>query len=294
MRKNRRGGPKDRFYERAKEKERRLSSYRLAFSDWGFLKGDEGWGRFTNLFVNSKLHIVIAGRAAFEYDFFEDDDGKKQLEKTDVRMAAEKEAAYETSLSVLMERHTDMETKKASRTATILKDRGGVIDGQVFRDPTFNDFMPHVRLLNLGGKHMGVDATRNSSALIPASARDNSALQRRIVLDEIETLLVLHFPSTSGADEKAKLELLRRHFHAAWAEIEAVMPLDRLRAGYDALHVELEGKPSRYGARIAEPAAAAAPTRSGEMPDIPANLRRTKTDDAGDDPDAYLRLVDAA
>jgi hypothetical protein len=31
-------------YARAKAKERRLSSYRLAFSDWGFLKGDEGWG----------------------------------------------------------------------------------------------------------------------------------------------------------------------------------------------------------------------------------------------------------
>jgi hypothetical protein len=106
----------------------------------------------------------MCGRAAFEYDFFEDDDGRKQLEKTDVRMAAEREAAYETSLSVLMERHTDMETKKAHRTATILKDRGSVIDGQVFRDPTFDCFMPHVRLLNLGGKHMGVDASRIAAA----------------------------------------------------------------------------------------------------------------------------------
>jgi hypothetical protein len=70
-----------------------------------------------------------------------------------------------------------------------------------------------------------VDASRNSSALIPASPRDNDALQRKIVLDEIETLLVLHFPSTSGADKKAKLELLRRHFHAAWVESrEAVVP----------------------------------------------------------------------
>jgi hypothetical protein len=30
-----------------------------------------------------------------------------------------------------------------------------VIDGQQFRDPTFECFMPRVRLLNLGGKHMG-------------------------------------------------------------------------------------------------------------------------------------------
>jgi hypothetical protein len=55
--------------------------------------------------------------------------------------------------------------------------------------------------LNLGGKHMGVDATRNSAGLIPASARDNGALQRKIMLDEIESL-VLHHPGTSGADRK--------------------------------------------------------------------------------------------
>jgi hypothetical protein len=30
------------------------------------------------------------------------------------------------------------------------------------------------------------------------------------------------------------------------------------------------------------------------MPDIPLNLRRTKVDGAGDDPDGYLRLVGAA
>jgi hypothetical protein len=206
-------------------------------------------------------------------------------------MAAEREAAYETSLSVLMERHTDMESKKAYRTATILKDRGSVIDGQVFRDPTFEDFLPHVRLLNLGGKHVGVDVSRNSAGMIPASARDNNALQRRIVLDEIESLLVMHFPSTSGADKKRKLELLRQHFQAAWVEIESLMSLDRLRAGYDALHLELEGAPSRYGARVADGAAAVA--SSGDMPDIPENLRRVRPANGGDDPDAYVKWMAA-
>jgi hypothetical protein len=257
--------------------------------DWGFLKGEDGWGRFTNLFVNSKPHIVMCGRAAFEHDFFEDDDGRKQLEKTDVRMAAEKEAAYETTLSVLMERHTDMETEKAYRTATILKDRGSVIDGQVFRDPTFEDFLPHVRLLNLGGKHVGVDVSRNSSALIPASARDNNALQRRIVLDEIESLLVVHHPGTSGADKKRKLELLRQHFQASWTEIESLMPLDRLRAGYDALHVSRAARPGSARGSLRAP-----PSRP-EMPNIPDNLRRTRPANGGaDDPDGYLQLVGAA
>src|SRR3954471_2366820 len=105
-------------YQRAKAQEYRRSTYRLQFQDWGFLKGE--WAKFTEIFVNSPLHIVLAGRAAYEYDYFEDDDGKKQLEKTDVKMAAEKDTAYEPSLSILMERHTDMETMKAYRTATVL------------------------------------------------------------------------------------------------------------------------------------------------------------------------------
>ncbi len=39
---------------------------RLQFDDWGFLKGE--WGKFTDLFVNSGLHIIICGRAGYEYD----------------------------------------------------------------------------------------------------------------------------------------------------------------------------------------------------------------------------------
>jgi len=34
----------------------------------------------------------------------------------------------------------------------------------------------------------------------------------------------------------------------SWVEIEEIMPLFDLRAGYDSLHRALEGKPSRYTA----------------------------------------------
>jgi hypothetical protein len=53
---------------------------------------------------------------------------------------------------------------------------------------------------------------------------------------------------------------------ATWTEIEEVMPLGRLREGYDRLHRALEGKPSRYTA-----GAAAA---QGEDLEIPAFLDR--------------------
>jgi hypothetical protein len=42
---------------------------RLEFQDWATLKLE--WGVFTDLYVNSACHIVLCGRADFEYDFFE-------------------------------------------------------------------------------------------------------------------------------------------------------------------------------------------------------------------------------
>jgi hypothetical protein len=58
------------------------------------------------------MHIIICGRAGYEYDYFQDDAGKKQLEKTGIKMKAEGEMGYEPSLLVLMEREMDMETKR--------------------------------------------------------------------------------------------------------------------------------------------------------------------------------------
>ena len=71
-------------------------------------------------------------------------------------------------------------------------------------------------------------------------------MQRKIVLDEIESLMVYHYPGTSANDKKVKLALLRKHFAASWTEIETVMPLEKLRNGYNTMHEELEAKPSKY------------------------------------------------
>jgi len=82
--------------------------------------------------------------------------------------------------------------------------------------------------------------------MFPADPRDDRAIMRQIVLGEIENLIVIHYPGQTAADKKAKAELLRTHFKACWTEMEKVMPLDRLRAGYDTLHFTLEGAHSKY------------------------------------------------
>ena len=212
---------------------------RLQFEDWGFLKRE--WGKFTDRFINSNLHIILAGRAGYEYDYFEDDGGKKQLEKTGIKMKAEGEMGYEPSLLVLMERETDMDTMKVRRVARILKDRSTRIDGRDFTNPTFQSFMPHIEYLNLGGQQLGVDTTRTSEADIPEDApRDRQAVRRKIALGDIQDLMVLHIPGQTAAEKKRKIELLRKHFSAGWTEMEEVMPLAQLQAGFASLKAELE------------------------------------------------------
>jgi hypothetical protein len=91
-----------------------------------------------------------------------------------------------------------------------------------------------------------VDVSRNSGAAIPIDKRDHRRTQRKIVLAEIEDLLVIHHPASTGKDKVSKIAALKKHFNASWMEIEEVMSLKDLPAGYDMLHQELEGKPSRY------------------------------------------------
>jgi hypothetical protein len=231
-------------YMRAKKRTR------LQFEDWAFLKTE--WRKFTDRFVNSNLHIIVCGRAGFEYDYqIDEETEKKNLVKTGIKMKAEGEMGYEPSLLVLMEREMDMATKTNKHFAKVIKDRSTLLDGKEFPDPTFECFLPHIQRLNLGGKHLGVDTTRTSDHTIPRDARDNRRTQRKIVLAEIEDLLVTHYPGQTAKEKLAKVTALKTHWQASWVEMEEVMTLERLRAGYDALHVELEGKPSRYAHQLA-------------------------------------------
>jgi hypothetical protein len=114
-------------------------SYRLQFQDWAFLKAE--WRRFTDLFVNTSVHIIACGRAGYEYDYAEGEDGKKQLEKTGVRFKAESEMGYEPDLLVLMERRMNMDTKADEHVAHVIKDRSTLLDGNEFADPGFEQFL---------------------------------------------------------------------------------------------------------------------------------------------------------
>lgn len=196
----------------------------LEFSDWAWLKAE--WARFTDLFVNSQAHIVMCGRAGYEYDFFEADDGKKQLEKTGIKMKAETETGYEPSILVLMEKHQALEGNRVWRTATVLKDRSTKIDGMTFENPTFKDFLPHVEFLNLGGQQVSFDAERDNSALFaddgtPRWQREKRA--KEIALDEIQQLLEKHHSGTSADAKRARGDLIGKAFGSrSWDRIQTM------------------------------------------------------------------------
>jgi hypothetical protein len=253
----------------------KIPTYRLQFQDWAFLKGE--WRKFTDRFVNSNLHIAVCGRAGFEYDYMVDEDTqKKQLEKTGIKFKAEGEMGYEPDLLVLMERKMNMATKADEHVAHVVKDRSTLLDGKEFADPTFEMFLPHIKCLNLGGAQMGIDTSRTSAASIPVDApRDRGKMQRDIVLGEIQDLLVMHAPGQTVADKQRRITLLKNHFRAGWVEIEESLSLSDLRAGFDTLHIELEGVSSRYGSAIARDLA-------------PAEINDSLPDDCA--PDAFKTL----
>lgn len=232
--------------------ENKRGGRRLEFQDWAVLK--EQWSKFTDAFVNSRLHVILCGRAGYEYDFFEDDDGKKQLEKTGIKMKAEGEMGYEPSLLVHMERQSDpADLTKVRRVAHVLKDRADRLDGKSFRNPSFDDFVPHVLFLNLGGRHVGVDTTRNSADQF---AEDGTALwrwqkqQKQIALEEIQEEMTRQWPGRTQSDTIAKGEFLERIFGTrSWTAVEA-RSLDQLKDARNRVWLELRGFP--YGERQVE------------------------------------------
>jgi hypothetical protein len=253
----------------------------LQIDDWSFLKGPQGWKQFSDLYVNSKLHIVMAGRVSDETEQYTDDNGKRQFEKVGTKMKTETDTGYEPSLLTLMERDEDLRSHDVVHCAKIMKDRTMLLDGKEFRfsghyndgsemptkalvSQVWNSFAPHVKELNLGGQHLGIQTSGDSTHIIKTEKRDWAPTQRLIVLDEIKDLFTMHVPGQTAADKQRRVILLKTHFSAGWQEIESTFDLLTLRAGFDALHQELEGKPSRYASAME---AEVVPPLADDIPD---------------------------
>lgn len=175
----------------------------LEMRDWGVLK--KQWSEFTDLYVNSKLHVLMLGRAGDVYETEKDSDtGKNAMIKNGTKMKVEAETGFEPDLLIEMER--SWEGDLLSNKAYIVGDRSNTINGKCFDKPTFKHFESFFNYINLGGEHKGVDTKTNSQDIFgnPDYSAAELGRRREIALEKIEEAFTLAGLTGTSVDMKKK------------------------------------------------------------------------------------------
>ena len=200
---------------------------RLQFQDWGPIKKE--WGRYTRLFLNSKIHIIACGRAGYEYDTVTNEDGKKEIIKGNTKFKAEGEFGFEPSfvIEMTMNREKDKNQKISSKfdhVALVLKDRSDKLNGHVLKNPTFKSFRPYFDFLNIGGEHLGVADSDSQEIFEPEGESFYKKQQRiSILLDEIQSGIVHCFPGATALEKKVKSEVIDQVFGTtSWEKVKSL------------------------------------------------------------------------
>jgi hypothetical protein len=196
---------------------RRKGISKPEFHHWKEIK--QPWSEWTARFLASPLHIIVNGRLGFDYEYQENESGKKELVKGDSKMRAEGQFGYEPHLLIEMEKIRD--TAGAHRggrflhRAHILKDRSWALNGKTvdFTDKdsyetgdwkaVFQAFRPHFDFLDIGGRQQVAPSSTSDVLFGPDGSSEyyRRERQRRIALEEIENTMVLLWP---GQDQKSK------------------------------------------------------------------------------------------
>jgi hypothetical protein len=193
------------------------------------------------------LHLIVCGRAGYEYEFDFNEDGSKDLIKTGTKMKVESEFGFEPSLVIEMERVSrsrqefeaipkGKEARQQRATfspkigsgwthrAHVLKDRTDRMNGAIIDNPTFKDFKPHFDCINIGGKHMGVDTSRSSKdRFAPNGKPDWKKREERktVVLAELREAIFTIWPSQSIEDKGLRRDFIQHSFGVrSWEAVE--------------------------------------------------------------------------
>ncbi len=223
---------------------------RLEFQDWAPLK--KQFGELTDLYLNSPMHIIICGRAGYDWDFVERDDGsgKKDLVKTGKKMKTEGEFGHEPSLSVEMERVHARDAQgnlvgKVVHRATILKDRFDEMDGRFCDNPDYEFFKPFIDRLTPGA-HAKVDTKAATDHQIDEEGDAKWRREKRdreIFCEKIKNVMMKFWPGMSAVEKAAKLDVLEQVFGTnSWTEIETRVNSQELGAGHSILKETCENK----------------------------------------------------
>ncbi|WGL99116.1 AAA family ATPase [Arsenophonus sp. aPb] len=197
--------------------------YQLEFHHWKPIKAQ--WSSFTDLFLSSKIHAIVCGRAGSIYEYQKNDEtGKMELITSGTKMATEKEMGYEPSLLIEMIKHR--EDGRIINRALVEKDRTDRLNGKEFDFPNFETFSPHFDFLNIGGQHFGSMETKDSSSLFENEITDNGfsyeKKQREIMCEEIKGLFVKYSMDGNGQQAKEQRQNIMEEFFGtrSWTAIE--------------------------------------------------------------------------
>lgn len=258
--------------------QRKHNLKRLLFHHWGPIKSE--WRQFTDLYLTSSLHIIMCGRAGWEYDYEENEDGTKELVKTGTKMRAETEMSYEPSLLLEMDRIKNADGTKGKwlHRCYVLKDRSDLINGHVFDNPTFKDFEPTINTLNLGGKHHVLDTGRTSDDMIDKpdySAEDRKRL-RKVYTEEIVEAMRSALPGKSDKEITRKADMLQVVFNTrSWTGVQNLPP-DILQYGRDDIEYLCEAVSNQP----------VVPKDKAFKPYLETTLRARRSNEPDDIPDA--------
>lgn len=230
--------------QRKRNNPRAKPVYQLEFHHWKPIKAK--WAEFTDLFLSSKVHAIVCGRAGSIYEYQKNEEnGKMELITSGTKMATEKEMGYEPSLLIEMIKHR--EQGRIINRALVEKDRTDRLNGLEFDFPNFQTFAPHFDFLNIGGQHFDSMEQRDSSALFVNDITEDGfqfeKRQREIMCEEIKGLFVkLELDGNSKEAKEARLNLMENVFATrSWTLIEG-MPSDKLRDGFAAIKKMAEEK----------------------------------------------------
>lgn len=226
----------------ARESKNQSAKTSIEWQDRGPL--NDIWQRFTDAYLNSKLHIILCGRAANLWEMETNKDGKKELNKVGTKMKTQSDMAYEPSFLAEMEReqlYDEKGNQKVVRTITVLKDRFRILDGKQFQNPTFEFIKPHVDMLTPGIQN-AVDTTRETEMNISEDNGEWSSERRNrsIFCEEIQGLLTSVWPGQGADEKKAKVEILHRIFATRSWEAIQIMEAAKIKAGFDRMHEEIK------------------------------------------------------
>lgn len=214
---------------------RKFNRQTFQIQDWMTIKAD--WNKnFSVPLVQSPIHILATGRISDRMEQEVDEDGRKEFTKVGVKMQAEKNAAYEFDVLVLMERHELIQRKKREvwRQAVVLKGRGNLLDGAVFKNPTYEHFAPAVEAIIKDPVSARYDVAEQDAGSLIRTEEDKRQWinEKKRWLEEIEGYLVSVWPSSGAQEKKNKTDAVEYAFKTrSWSAIEQMRPAE-LEIGY--------------------------------------------------------------